>query len=126
MEELDKKARVSDIDFNFQHSDGKERVLSVAQQVCQEIFGVERYPEIHQKAAALLYYLILDHLMIDGNKRFSMVLTEFFLKKNGYVWRVPLLEYVSIATTIADNDTRPTLEQLQQWMRKKIYKMNSE
>ena len=122
MKELDKKARISDIDFVFQYYDGKERVLSVAQQVCQEIFGIDRYPEIYQKAAALLYFLILDHFMVDGNKRFSMVLTELFLKKNGYIWRLPLEEYISMATTIADRNKRPTLEEVQKLMEKKIYK----
>jgi death on curing protein len=94
--------------------------LSVIQQVSQKFFGVDRYPEIHDKAAALLYFLNLDHLMIEGNKRFAMTAAEVFLKKNGFVWELSTEEYVSIALKIADNRTRPSLQEVCEWMKSKV------
>lgn len=47
------------------------------------MFGVEAYPEIETKAAALLSSLAQNHPLFDGNKRFSWVLTLTFLELNG-------------------------------------------
>ncbi|GGM33930.1 type II toxin-antitoxin system death-on-curing family toxin [Microbacterium saperdae] len=49
------------------------------------MFGVEAYPELEVKAAALLSSLSQNHPLIDGNKRFSWVLTLTFLEMNGVV-----------------------------------------
>lgn len=112
---------MSEIDFIFQYPNGVERVIATVQTVCQRFFGVEHYPEIHDKAAAILYHLILDHHMVDGNKRFAMLTTEVFLEKNGYVWEISDEEYVSMALRIADVETRPILEELRGWMANKIH-----
>jgi death-on-curing protein len=47
------------------------------------MFGVEAYPAIEMKAAALLSSLSQNHALADGNKRFSWVLTLTFLEMNG-------------------------------------------
>ena len=47
------------------------------------MFGVEAYPELEVKAAALLSSLSQNHPLFDGNKRFSWVLTLTFLEMNG-------------------------------------------
>lgn len=47
------------------------------------MFGVEAYPEIEVKAAALMSSLSQNHPLFDGNKRFSWVLTLTFLELNG-------------------------------------------
>lgn len=47
------------------------------------MFGVEAYPEIEVKAAALMSSLSQSHPLFDGNKRFSWVLTLTFLELNG-------------------------------------------
>jgi len=49
----------------------------------QEIFGVERYPSIFDKAAAYLFYIIKDHIFCDGNKRTGMLAAFTFLDING-------------------------------------------
>jgi death-on-curing protein len=49
------------------------------------MFGVEAYPELELKAAALLSSLSQNHPLFDGNKRFSWVLTLTFLEMNGVV-----------------------------------------
>lgn len=49
------------------------------------MFGVEAYPELEVKAAALLSSLSQNHPLFDGNKRFSWILTMTFLEMNGVV-----------------------------------------
>ncbi|MFE6734656.1 type II toxin-antitoxin system death-on-curing family toxin [Microbacterium sp. NPDC057650] len=49
------------------------------------MFGVEAYPEIEVKAAALMSSLAQNHPLFDGNKRFSWILTLTFFELNGIV-----------------------------------------
>jgi death-on-curing protein len=49
------------------------------------MFGVEAYPDLEVKAAALLSSLSQNHPLFDGNKRFSWILTMTFLEMNGVV-----------------------------------------
>lgn len=58
--------------------------------------------------------------MIDGNKRFAVTVVEVFLKKNGFVWELSNEELISISLEIADNRTRPGLQEVCKWMRSKI------
>jgi death-on-curing protein len=45
-------------------------------------FGVDAYPELERKAAALLHSLARNHPLFDGNKRFAWYLTLAFLRLN--------------------------------------------
>ena len=47
------------------------------------VFGSDAYPELHDKAAALLESLARNHALIDGNKRLAWVSTKLFLALNG-------------------------------------------
>lgn len=58
--------------------------------------------------------------MIDGNKRFAVTVVEIFLKKNGFFWDLSEEEYISISIEIADNRTRPSLQEVCEWMRSRI------
>ena len=49
------------------------------------MFGVEAYPDLEVKAAALLSSLSQNHPLFDGNKRFSWVLTLTFLEMNNVI-----------------------------------------
>ena len=46
--------------------------------------GEDLYPDIFQKAAALMESLIKNHPFIDGNKRTAISSTGLFLRINGY------------------------------------------
>ena len=39
---------------------------------------------VSAKAATLLYLMVMNHPLIDGNKRFASILTRYFLILNGY------------------------------------------
>ncbi|MBN1812662.1 MAG: Fic family protein [Anaerolineae bacterium] len=42
-------------------------------------FGVDAYPDLATKAAALLHSLVLNHAFVDGNKRTAVLSTLVFL-----------------------------------------------
>jgi death-on-curing protein len=49
------------------------------------VFGVDAYETVHQKAAALLHSLALNHPLADGNKRLAWLATVVFLTINRQV-----------------------------------------
>lgn len=51
----------------------------------QATYGsVDLYPDVFHKAAALMHSLILNHPMVDGNKRLSIAAAGLFLERNGH------------------------------------------
>lgn len=46
-------------------------------------FGMDPYPTLLEKAAALLHSLTTSHPFTDGNKRVAFAATDVFLKLNG-------------------------------------------
>jgi death-on-curing protein len=56
---------------------------SAAARPALHAFGEEAYPELLDKAAALLHSLAAHHLFFDGNKRTATQATIVFLQRNG-------------------------------------------
>ncbi|WP_102193500.1 type II toxin-antitoxin system death-on-curing family toxin [Microbacterium aurantiacum] len=48
------------------------------------MFGVDAYPTLEEKAAALISSLGQNHPLFDGNKRLSLYLTFAFIRLNGF------------------------------------------
>ncbi|MEU9556990.1 type II toxin-antitoxin system death-on-curing family toxin [Streptomyces fumanus] len=48
------------------------------------VFGQDAYPDLWQKAAALMESLARNHALVDGNKRLSWYATWVFLHVNGH------------------------------------------
>jgi death-on-curing protein len=46
-------------------------------------FGEDAYPDMHDKAAALIHSLARNHALVDGNKRVSLAATIAFYGMNG-------------------------------------------
>jgi death-on-curing protein len=46
-------------------------------------FGEDAYPQLHEKAAALLHSVARNHALTDGNKRLALGATIAFLGING-------------------------------------------
>ncbi len=42
------------------------------------VYGQDAYPDLHQKAAALLHSLARNHALVDGSKRLAWVATRLF------------------------------------------------
>lgn len=51
------------------------------------LVGVDAYPGLISKAAALLHSLVMNHALVDGNKRTAVLATLVFLDLNGYMVR---------------------------------------
>ena len=65
------------------------------------MFGVEAYPELFTKAAALFSSLAQNHPFFDGNKRFAWVATMTFLELNGVVLDVTIDEAFDLVLAVA-------------------------
>lgn len=48
-----------------------------------QMFGVEAYTDVFEKAAALLQSLAINHPLVDGNKRTAWICVVVFLDLNG-------------------------------------------
>ena len=48
------------------------------------VFGVDAYPQVWDKAAALLQLLARNHALVDGNKRTAWAAAWTFLYINGF------------------------------------------
>ena len=46
-------------------------------------FGEDAYPDVWSKAAALLQSVVINHALVDGNKRLGWLSTAVFLQING-------------------------------------------
>ncbi|MEE2035940.1 type II toxin-antitoxin system death-on-curing family toxin [Nocardiopsis sp. CT-R113] len=53
-------------------------------------FGDEHYPDLFEKAAALMHSLARNHVFIDGNKRAAWNCAATFLEVNGMPLRDPV------------------------------------
>jgi len=47
------------------------------------VYGVDAYPDVITKAAALLQSIVGNHALLDGNKRLGWLVTSVFLELNG-------------------------------------------
>lgn len=47
------------------------------------VFGADAYPRFHEKAAALVQSVALNHALVDGNKRLALATLMAFLGLNG-------------------------------------------
>jgi death-on-curing protein len=47
------------------------------------VFGEDAYPDLWQKAAALLVSIVKNHALVDGNKRLGWLAAAVFLDLNG-------------------------------------------
>jgi death-on-curing protein len=69
------------------------------------VFGEERYPTLHEKAAAYCFFIIRNHPFVDGNKRTGLLTALHFLLTNG---RTPVFnkdEAYAVLTRVAAGDT---------------------
>ncbi len=55
--------------------------------IYQTFGGKELYSSLEEKAAHLLYFIIKDHPLADGNKRTASFLFVYFLNKNNFLYR---------------------------------------
>jgi death-on-curing protein len=49
------------------------------------VFGEDAYPDLWEKAAALMHSIVLGHPLVDGNKRLGWAAAVAFLEDNGEI-----------------------------------------
>ena len=80
--------------------------------------GDDLYPDLAAKGAALMHSLLLNHPLLDGNKRLGAAAAELFLRVNGAVLDAGDEEFEAIALATAAGDVEP--EALTIWCRQRI------
>lgn len=78
--------------------------------------GVDLYPSIFAKAAALLHSLCMNHPFTDGNKRTSWASAHKFLWINGYHLKSETKEAVAFMLSV-DNENLP-LKNIASWLKR--------
>jgi death on curing protein len=77
--------------------------------------GVEFYPTLVEKIAALGFSLVRNHGFIDGNKRVGYAAMDVFARGNGH--RLAATTDDAEAATLAVAASQWTLAQLTEWVR---------
>lgn len=79
-------------------------------------FGVDAYPDIWTKAAALLQSIVGNHPLIDGNKRLGWLATAVFLELNGVgITLAPNDDVYRLVMRVASES--PEVEKIALWLR---------
>ncbi|MEY2342765.1 RhuM family protein [Acidithiobacillus sp. IBUN Pt1247-S3] len=81
--DLMKRGEASEL-FGQERGDGLEALLG---NLDQSVFGEPAYPSVEAKAVHLLYFVIKNHPLSDGNKRSAALLFLDFLHRNARLQR---------------------------------------
>ena len=80
--------------------------------------GEDLYPDIADKAAALMHSLALNHPFVDGNKRIAAFAAIVFVESNDHECLATPDELVE--TTISAADGKIAVEALTIWFRQRL------
>lgn len=75
-------------------------------------------PDAPALAASYAYGLARNHPFIDGNKRTAAVVSETFLRANGFLLRASDAEIVVIFTALAAGELSE--DELAEWLRERV------
>ncbi len=65
-------------------------------------FGVDAYPTVELKAAALLHSICRNHTLVDGNERLGLLATVTFLRLNGRLFTLAQDEAFELVMAVAE------------------------
>lgn len=57
-----------------------EKIFGVIKSAANAVFGKKLYPTIYHQVAFIMYQLNKQHILTDGNKRFSLLLALYILE----------------------------------------------
>ncbi len=66
------------------------------------VFGADAYETVHDKAAALLHSVVINHALVDGNKRLGLGAVIAFLGLNGRRLTLTNDEAYDLVISVAD------------------------
>lgn len=67
---------------------------------------VQKWKTVHQKAATLLFGLVMNHPFYDANKRTAYLSTVYYLARCGYILQVTEKELEDLTVQIAERQLR--------------------
>lgn len=77
------------------------------------------YEDVIQMAAALMESLVINHPLMDGNKRMAFFLTDVFLRMNGWKIKVgPKAGHRFIMAVLKQQTSR--YPKIEKWLRKHV------
>ncbi len=71
----------------FFGTENSDKLKGIIGNLYQTFDKKELYSSIEEKAAHLLYFIIKDHPLVDGNKRSASFLFIYFLDRNNYLYK---------------------------------------
>jgi death-on-curing protein len=80
--------------------------------------GVDLYPTLVEKAAALGFSLTSNHGFVDGNKRVGFAAMDVFLRLNGYKIAAAVDDAEAVSLGVADH--KVTRDEYTEWVRQHI------
>lgn len=92
------------------------RLEAVVATQTQEVFGYEVYPELYDKAAAIMRGIIADHPFYDGNKRAGSICAQVFLEANGLNFSTKPGEIADFAVRVATDHLE--VDEISDWLSK--------
>ncbi len=79
--------------------------------------GQDLYPTLFEKAAALLESLVMNHPLLDGNKRVAWECLDLTLELNGYVLRSSSEESFMLISRVIERAA--TVQDVAEWLEKR-------
>ena len=80
--------------------------------------GEDLYPELAAKAAALMHWLVMNHPLIDGNKRVGAHAALLFIRINGMRPLIAAKELTEVTLSVARGEL--SAEALAIWLRQRL------
>lgn len=111
-----------DADDNLVNPGSLEYILEA---VWGSMFGVEPYPAIVDKAAAIGWTIMAKHVFHDGNKRTGLLACQIFLELNGYDMQIVLDAPDQDAMTICEGVAKQEIDlsEFTRWVEQRIKKI---
>ena len=81
-----------------------------------QVYGYERYPELYQKAAAVMEVLTKGHVLSDGNKRCAMRVAELMISYNASLLVLPL-KAIRLSVDTANDEEGRMFKEICQWFK---------
>ena len=91
------------------------RLEAVIATQSQQVFGIELYPGVHEKAAAMMRGIVADHPFYDGNKRTGLLVALTFMEINGIQTNAIKGELEDFAVTVAVDHL--SVEDIASWLK---------
>lgn len=107
--------------FNNENS-----LLYILEAINTTYFGQDLYPTLEEKAAAIGWTIITEHVFRDANKRTGMLTCQLFMEVNGFDLSISGLPLDDEAITVAENAANHNLTHLitkegfAEWVRSRV------